>query len=184
MGGPKALLRADGETFLLRVARLLAEAGASPLIAVLGHESDRVRHESGLPPDVLVRLNPGYRAGMLSSVLAGLDAAESARADAMLLHPVDHPFVDVATIERVLLALRQGARIAVPSYEGRRGHPGGFAADTWPALRAAPVEVGARAVLAEHPDWIVHCEGDSGCIAGIDTPADQARWNGPGRASP
>lgn len=184
MGGPKALLRAGGQSFLARVAGLLAAAGASPVIAVLGHDAGRVESESGLPPGVIVLRNAGYRDGMLSSVLAGLTAAEAARADGLLLHPVDHPLVSVATVERVVLALREGARIAVPSYQGRRGHPGGFAAAAWPALRAAPAAVGARVVLAEHPDWIVHCEGDPGCIAGIDTPEDQARWLGPGRANP
>jgi molybdenum cofactor cytidylyltransferase len=92
---------------------------------------------------------------------------------------VDHPLVAAETVARVLEALRGGARIAVPSHAGRRGHPGGFAAAAWPALRAAPAESGARAVLAAHPDWIVHVTGDPGCIAGIDTPEDHLRWIGP-----
>jgi hypothetical protein len=45
-------------------------------------------------------------------------------------------------------------------------------------LRAAPREAGARAVLAAHPDWIVHVAGDPGCRRGIDTPADYERWVG------
>lgn len=175
MGCPKALLRTGGETFLARTARLLSAAGADPVIAVLGHEAGRVESEAGLPPGVIVKRNRRHREGMLTSVLAGLDAAEAALAGALLLHPVDHPLVADATIERVLHALRAGARIAVPSYGGRRGHPGGFAVAAWPALRAAPLEVGARAVLQVHPEWIVHCEGDPGCVAGIDTPEDYAR---------
>jgi CTP:molybdopterin cytidylyltransferase MocA len=176
MGGPKALLRSGGETFVARTARLLADSGADPVIAVLGHESDRVESEAGLPPGVLVVRNPRYRDGMLTSVLAGVAAAEATGAEALLLHPVDHPLVASATIERVVVALLAGARIAVPSHEGRRGHPGGFAASAWPALRAAPLDVGARAVLRDHPDWIIHCEGDPGCVAGIDTPDDYERW--------
>src|SRR5262245_20593442 len=178
IGGPKALLRAGAETFLARCARVLASAGAAPLIAVLGHEADRVRSQAGLAPDVTIALNPDPDAGMLRSLLAGLDAAEAAGADAVLVHPVDHPLVTVACAERLLAALRSGARIAVPSYQGRRGHPGGFAAYTWPALRAASPAAGARALLRDHPDWIVHCEGDAGCLAGIDTPADYRRWMG------
>jgi molybdenum cofactor cytidylyltransferase len=67
----------------------------------------------------------------------------------------------------------------VPSHAGRRGHPAGFAAFAWPALRAAPPTAGARAVLAAHPDWIVHVPGDASCLLGIDTPADYERAFGP-----
>jgi molybdenum cofactor cytidylyltransferase len=96
----------------------------------------------------------------------------------VLLHPVDHPLVGEATVDRVIGALRAGARIAVPTYERRRGHPGGFARGAWPALRTASPAEGARSVLATHPDWIVHVEGDPGCVAGIDTPEDYRRLIG------
>src|SRR5688572_15284581 len=59
-------------------------------------------------------------------------------------------------------ALAEGALIAVPSHGGRRGHPGGFARAAWAALRAAPAAAGARAVLAAHPEWVVHVTGDAG----------------------
>ena len=123
-------------------------------------------------------VNEAYEDGMLGSVVAGLDAAEADGADAVLLHPVDHPLVGEATVDRVVEALDAGAAVAVPSYGGRRGHPGGFARRAWPALRAAPPSEGARFVLASHPDWIVHVEGDPGCVAGIDTPEDYRRLIG------
>jgi len=175
IGGPKALLRAQGETFLTRCLRLLAEAGAAPLIGVLGHEAARVAAEAEAPTGAALVTNPGYRAGMLSSVFCGLVEAEALAAEAVLLLPVDHPLVSAETIGRVMEALRGGARIAVPSHAGRRGHPAGFAASAWPALRAAPATAGARAVLAAHPDWIVHVPGDAACLLGIDTPDDYAR---------
>jgi CTP:molybdopterin cytidylyltransferase MocA len=88
VGGPKALLTLDGETFLARVARLLRRPGVERVTAVLGHEADRVRGEAALPPDVGVVVNARYAEGMLTSILAGLDDAEAAGAD--YLHPVDH----------------------------------------------------------------------------------------------
>jgi molybdenum cofactor cytidylyltransferase len=102
--------------------------------------------------------------------------AESRGAEAVLLHPVDHPLTAGDTVDRVVRALEDGALIAVPSHEQRRGHPGGFARAAWPALRAAPPEHGARAVLAAHPEWVVHVAGDPLCVVGIDTPADYERW--------
>jgi nicotine blue oxidoreductase len=179
MGGPKALLRIGSESFLRRVVEGLARPGVAEVVAVLGHEAARVRAQAGLPAAVAAVVNPAYdQGGMLGSVVAGLDEAQARGADAVLLHPVDHPLIAAATVDAVVGALAAGARIAVPSHDGRRGHPGGFAAATWSALRQAPPAEGARAVLRAHPDWIVHVPGDAGCVRGIDTPADYERWLG------
>ncbi len=149
------------------------------LIAVLGDETGRELTGASSSETLRVVINPEPGKGMLSSLLVGLDEADRLGADAVLIHPVDHPLVAPATIGRVLEALRQGARIAVPSVDGRRGHPGGFARQTWPALRSASPDRGARAVLADHPDWVVHVPGDLGCITGIDSARDYERWIGP-----
>jgi CTP:molybdopterin cytidylyltransferase MocA len=179
IGGPKALLRAGAQSFLARVAERLARPGVAEVVAVLGHQADRVRAHAGLPAGVATVLNPAPETGgMIGSIVVGLEAAAARGADAVVLQPVDHPFIGPATVDVVVAALRDGAHIAVPSHAGRRGHPGGFAAAAWPALRAAPADQGARAVLAAHPDWIVHVPSDEGCLRGIDTPADYERWLG------
>jgi CTP:molybdopterin cytidylyltransferase MocA len=175
VGGPKALLTLDGETFLARVTRLLRRPGVERVTAVLGHEADRVQREAALPPDVGVTVNARYADGMLTSILAGLDHAEAAGADAVLVHPVDHPLVEAATVDAVAAALAQGATIAVPSHGGRRGHPAGFARSAWAALRAADPEEGAREVLAQHPEWIEHVPAGEECLLGINTAEDYAR---------
>ena len=178
VGRPKGLLRIGAVTFLERAAALLARPGVASLVVVLGHEASRVRAAVPLPAGAIVVVNEDYDEGMLRSVVAGLDAADAAGADAILLHPVDHPLVAEATVDRVVSALEDGARIAVPSHGGRRGHPGGFARAVWPDLRAAPATEGARHVLAAHPDWIRHVEGDPGSVAGIDTLVDYQRFIG------
>lgn len=178
IGGPKALLRIGGETFLARCARVLSPS-VERLIVVLGHEAERVGAFAGVPPDALCVTNTAYREdGMLSSILRGLDAAEAIGADACLVHPVDHPLVAEETVARVAASLRGGAVIAVPSVGGRRGHPGGFARPVWPLLRSAPPDRGARALLQDHADRICHVAGDLGCTSGIDTPADFERLVG------
>jgi CTP:molybdopterin cytidylyltransferase MocA len=175
-GGPKALLRIEGATFLERVVGRLHRPGVVRIVVVLGHDAARVAAEARLPASVMVVVNDAWAAGMLGSVIAGLDAAEGA--EAVLLHPVDHPLVEEETVDRVVEALEGGARIAVPTHGGRRGHPGGFARATWDLLRAAPRSEGARFVLAAHPEWIVHVEGGPGCRAGVDTPEDYRRLVG------
>jgi nicotine blue oxidoreductase len=175
MGGPKALVAFAGTTFVQRCVLLLGRPGVSEVVVVVGPLQDRV---AALVPGATCLANPRPADGMLSSILCGLAAAEARDADALLLHPVDHPLVAPETVDRVLAALQGGSRIAVPSHGERRGHPGGFAREAWPALRAASPDRGARAVLADHPEWIVHVPGDPGCVAGIDTPQDYERLVG------
>jgi len=175
MGGPKALLRLGETTFLAHACRLVARPGVASVVAVLGAEAPRVRAEAGLPAEATVVVNDRWQEGMLSSVWRGLDVAEAAAADAVLLHPVDHPLVEPATVDRVIEALSSSAAIAVPTWGGRRGHPGGFHRAVFAELRAAPPDHGARAVLAAAPGRVVHVPGDPGCVAGIDTPEDYAR---------
>lgn len=175
VGGPKALLRLGPLSLVAHAAALLERPGVDRVVAVLGHEAARVEREGGLPQRVARVVNPEPDRGMLSSLLCGLEAAERLLADAVLVQPVDHPLVSPTTVEHVVAALQAGARIAVPSWDGRRGHPAGFARSAWEALRAAPPEQGARAVLHAHPEWVVHVPGDPGCLQGVDLPADLAR---------
>lgn len=177
MGTPKALLRWGDGTLLDRSVALLSRPGIDEVIAVVGHQADAVRAASR---PVTTCLNPDPDRGMLSSIHVALDEAEARGADALVVHPVDHPLVSPTTVDAVIAALLAGAHIAVPSVAGRRGHPGGFARASWGALRAIPADRGARGVLQDHPDWITHVDGDPGCVVGLDTPEDYARWAGKG----
>ncbi|MCG6926723.1 MAG: nucleotidyltransferase family protein [Acidobacteria bacterium] len=178
MGGPKALLPIGDTSFLAHICSLVARPRVAAVVAVIGAEAERVRAEARLPEGVVVVENEIWREGMLSSVWCGLDEAESRGADGILLHPVDHPVIASETVDRVVTALHQGALVAVPVHGGRRGHPGGFSRDAFGSLRAAPANLGARAVLAEHRTRVVEVEGDAGCLLGVNTPADYRRVAG------
>ncbi|HET8647986.1 MAG TPA: NTP transferase domain-containing protein, partial [Vicinamibacteria bacterium] len=132
MGGSKALLRAGATSFLEACLAALDRPGVAARVVVTGHEAGRVAALIPEAAGVSAAHNPDYGQGMLSSVLRGVQAAEEQDADALLLHPVDHPLVEPGTVDRVLAALAAGAVVAVPSHGGRRGHPGGFARAAWP----------------------------------------------------
>jgi molybdenum cofactor cytidylyltransferase len=174
-GGPKALLRLEGRTFLSHVAERLRRPGVSGLLAVIGHEAAAVAAEADAAGVHTLLNNRPDDDGMLGSILLGLGEAERRDASGLLLHPVDHPLVAAATVDAVVEAMTAGARIAVPSFEGRRGHPSGWSRAAYDALRAAPPEKGARAVLAAHPGWVVHVPGDAGCRLGVNTAEDYGR---------
>lgn len=109
--------------------------------------------------------------GMGMSIAAGV----AARADAKgwLVALADMPFIQPATIARVLAALQNGSPIAAPVYQGQRGHPVGFSAAFGEALRALRSDAGARELLQRHAAEItlIACD-DAGILADIDTPSD------------
>lgn len=175
IGGCKALLAPGGRSFLARCTERLSGPGVTAVVAIAGAEAEAVGRAAAALPGVECLANPRPDEGMLGSLLVGLARAEELGAEAVLVHPVDHPLVDPATVARVVAALEEGAAIAVPSVGGRRGHPGGFAAAVWPDLRRASPERGAREVLSLRAREIVHVLGDPGCRTGIDTPEDYRR---------
>ena len=170
MGGPKALAMLGADSFATAALRAFARPEIAQRVLVLGAAAERIADAAALPADTAVVVNRRWQQGMLTSVVAGLDAAQALDAEAVLLHPVDNPLVAPETVEAVIRALAGGARIAVPSHGGRRGHPASFARDAWPALRAATADGGARSVLAAHPEWVVHVPAGSDCLIDLDTP--------------
>lgn len=85
----------------------------------------------------------------------------------------DMPGILPQTIERVAQALRDGAAIVAPRYQGQRGHPVGLARRFHKDLLLLKGDAGARAIVAANKDWITLIDvDDPGVIKDIDTPAD------------
>lgn len=136
-----------------------------------------VRPDSGRLAEWLV--DEGYevvtraavRDGMGHSLAAGVGAA--ADAAGWLVALADMPFIEPASHARVAQALRGGARIVVPEYQGRRGHPVGFAREWGSRLAALSGDQGARRIVAAFPEAVVLCAlDDPGIVRDVDRPAD------------
>ncbi|MDB5592640.1 nucleotidyltransferase family protein, partial [Enterovirga sp.] len=83
-GTPKMLAEYDGRSFVRRAADAALEGGAEPVIAVLGHEADRVRRAlAGL--DVILVPNPAYPEGLSTSLRAGFAALPDGTEAALVL---------------------------------------------------------------------------------------------------
>ena len=112
--------------------------------------------------------------GMGATLAAGVSAVPEAAGWVVAL--ADMPAIHPASIAGVVQALRSGASIAAPSYQGRRGHPVGFAAQWFAALVSLTGDSGARSVLDAHPDHLTCIEvDDPGVLFDVDTAADLAR---------
>lgn len=177
MGSPKALLTLRGRTFVDTIAHEAAAASITRTVLVLGSEHERIQKElSGFAGQVVV--NRAWQTGRLSSVIAGLDAAEATGCAGALLWPVDHPLATERTVLALVRAfLASPESIVVPVWNGRRGHPIILPRRLFDEARQAPEESGLRAVVRAHTgDVIEAAADDEGVLINIDTPEDYAAY--------
>jgi len=112
--------------------------------------------------------------GMGTSLAAGVRSAPDA--DGWVVALADMPFIRPDTIRTVAKVLKEGASIAAPSFQGKRGHPVGFARRFYEELSALRGDDGARQFLKQHPDWVTLFEvDDPGVLRDIDKPSDLER---------
>lgn len=169
-GGDKLLFPlADGTLVGVQAARNLL-GGVDQGIAVV-RPSDRRLADLLEAEGLRVVFCPHSQDGMGTSLAFGVTAVQDA--DGWLIALADMPFIRNGTICGVAGLLRAGAPIAAPQYQGRRGHPVGFARGFFHDLARLKGDQGARALLAVHAGQIqvLECE-DPGIFADIDTPTD------------
>jgi molybdenum cofactor cytidylyltransferase len=174
MGSPKALLRVPGstETFLDRLISVLREHCA-PVIVVLGHEAERIRAGAARESEAVFVVNGQYRDGQLSSLQCGLRELPQ-DAEGFLFTPVDIPLVAPATVAALARAFAQeGGRalVAIPCFEGRRGHPVCCARELGAELLRLAPGAQARDVIYRHAARTCYVDvDDPGVLRDIDDP--------------
>ncbi|MGH9319938.1 MAG: nucleotidyltransferase family protein [Vicinamibacteria bacterium] len=181
MGFPKALLPYpldDGSetTFLEHLLAVVNESRAAPIVVVLGHEAEHIRSSIASSSWGRARpvMNERYREGMLSSLRAGLDAADEPEVHGVLVLPVDHPDARTGIADRLIARFEETKRpVVIPVFQGRRGHPVLFSRAVFDELRRAPDGVGARQVVWDHQGDLLEVEvSDPGIRRDVDTPGD------------
>jgi CTP:molybdopterin cytidylyltransferase MocA len=173
MGEPKALLAAgDGRRFVDAIAASARQAGCAGVMVVVGPpHGEAIRRALG--PGVATAWNPQPERGMLSSVQAGV-AALPPSVSAVLIWPVDIPYVTAATVRQLLDAAP--GKIIVPLHNKRGGHPLRVPRRLFAALMALEPSRGLKALLDAHSGEVERLAVvDRGVLLDVDTPDDYAR---------
>ena len=178
MGRAKALLDADGRTFLERALDALRIGGCGELVVVLNSEDPII-------DDIVARAGasstPGAGPGteQIESLRAGLRSL-SRSAEAALALPVDHPMVKSGTVAALIAAFRANAAPVVrPTHRGRGGHPVLFSAEVFDELLSGELAEGARSVVRGSAERLVNVEvEDRGVVVDIDTPSEYEKHFG------
>jgi molybdenum cofactor cytidylyltransferase len=173
LGTNKLLLWLDSEPLVRRVARLALEAGLSPVVVVLGHETERVAAAlDGLAVEAVV--NPAFGAGMAGSLKLGIARVPADCAAAVVLL-ADMPFVTAAMVAALVARFRGGTEPLVLSLYGEvQAPPTLYARTLLPALAEAG-DGGGRRVVLDHRSEAAELRWPAAALVDIDHPADAAR---------
>jgi len=164
MGTPKALL-AWGGTTLLEYTVQQAHAALTDvmdvIVVVLGPATHHLAASLG---DVRVAFNLEPKSGRSASLRIGCEAMPE-DVLSVVVQSVDQP-CPADVLSALFAAVEQRTKeVAVPSFQGRRGHPVCFAGSLWPELRRVTEEAQRlRAVVRRHVQHLVEVPVDSECV--------------------
>lgn len=173
MGRPKLVLPWGDRTVIEQVVNTLKQAGVDDIILVTG--GSRVQVEQALAGyEVSFTYNDKYETHeMLTSLQIGIHA-RNPTLRALLVVLGDQPAIQAYVIESIVEKYyRQPAKLIIPSYQMRRGHPWLVDKCLWDELLALPAENTLRDFLAAHYHDITYVAVDTPTIlSDMDTPDD------------
>lgn len=178
MGQPKLLLKLDERTVIARVVEALRTAGIEKVLVVV-RSDDHLLAEEVLrttaelvvpeiaPPDMRVSVELALRS-------LGQSVEEW---DGWMLIPADHPTLETQAIKQLIAAWSLNRnRIAVPTWQGRRGHPTLFPWVTASEVSQLPLDSGLNVLLRSRPDRVLEVAASSDrVLMDLDTPDDWER---------
>ncbi|MFL6332681.1 MAG: NTP transferase domain-containing protein [Pyrinomonadaceae bacterium] len=176
MGTFKPVLPFGGVSVAEACVASLRAAGVGEIVVVVGHRGAEVRAALAHVEGLSFAFNEVEGSEMGVSVARGVEAL-SEGAEAVLVALVDQPAVPPAEIKRLIEARRRtGARLVLPEWEGRGGHPILVDLSLRGELSGVVPEKGLRALFDAHRPEVLRVPAGSPYIArDMDTWEDYVR---------
>lgn len=180
MGSAKQLLPWGLQPVIRVVVQNIAAADVAPLVCVLGHRHDDVKHALQ-DTAVLPVYNPAHSSGeLLSSYQVGVDALikwekkNGKQLNGALLALGDQPHIPAAAIKKIIKKTHtHGENIIFLSCCKRRGHPFYVPRHLWTALLQLRAGQTLRTLIRQHEQIVQHVTVDTEAILfDMDTLAD------------
>lgn len=170
-GGTKQIAMRRGKALAQHAIDTLAEAGADEILVVTGHDADAVESTLRLPASGRFVRNDAYRNGQSTSLAAAFhEVAGDSEASIVLM--ADQPGItadDVrALVERFRSTRRQIVRLRFDDAPG----PALLSREIYAEAGHLHGDVGARVLIASHPEWVEEVTIARPAPVDIDVPAD------------
>jgi molybdenum cofactor cytidylyltransferase len=179
MGAFKPLLPFGGVSVAEACVAALRAGGAGEVVVVVGHRGAEVRAALAHLEGLRFAFNEIEGSEMGVSVARGVEALSEGD-EAVLVALVDQPAVPPSEIAKLVEARRRtGARLLVPEWEGRGGHPLLVDLSLRGELLGVVPEKGLRALFDAHRDEVLRVPAASPYVArDVDTWEDYAALYG------
>jgi molybdenum cofactor cytidylyltransferase len=163
----KLLVPFRGRPLYRHAVDAVIEAGFDETVVVTGSAPLE------LPAGLTVIANPHWADGQATSVRAGIDHAQRAGHEAVVIGLADQPLIPAEAWRLVAACVERP--IAVATYDGRRANPVRLHRDVWADVPSEGDE-GARRLVRGRQELVcaVACPGNP---VDIDTVEDLRRWN-------
>jgi molybdenum cofactor cytidylyltransferase len=165
----------EGEPLVRRIAMAAVEAGASPVVVVLGANATIIAPALSGLASVTTIVNREWSNGLASSLTVGLSAVfADASCDGVLVTLADQPLVDAAALKRLIAAFDGERRIVASAYDDTMGVPAVFAREHFEDLMRLTGDAGAGSWLRSRPNEVTRVPLGVASLD-IDTSSDAAR---------
>ena len=176
----KPMLPVDGRPAVTGLAESLRAAGVQDIIIVTGHERQQLQEE--IDRERMIEcVNGNYADGMFTSIQAGFAKAGQAFPEkaGWFLVPADCPLITIRTFKELMTAMEEAeagsgaehARLYVPVYEGKKGHPLLIPREWIAEILDHDGAGGLKAVTDRYPDQMVRVPvPDEEILLDMDTP--------------
>ena len=171
MGAFKPLLPFGERTVVEACIGNLREGGVEEIVVVMGARAREMRERLAYLP-VRFAVNADAESEMGASIARGVEQI-SASAQAVFIALVDQPAIPPEVIRFLITErARRGARLVVPEYEGRGGHPVLIDLDYRRELLNLDPQRGLRALFAAHQREVLRVPVTSPYVA-----RDMDQWD-------
>ncbi len=165
-GRTKQLIEIEGKSLVQHAVD--AAAALDEVIVVVGHDAERVTHAVH---GARIVTNPNYEAGQSTSLVAGLRSADPRCAAAIVLL-ADQPHITASHVRALADAFASsGSPIVRLRFRNGPG-PALLARGVWPLVETMTGDIGARALIEQHPELIQDVAIDEDAPPDVDTPDD------------
>jgi molybdenum cofactor cytidylyltransferase len=173
-GGTKQLEVVHGKPLAQHAIDAAAAAGLDEILVVTGHDAEAVEAALTLPKGARFVRNPNFRDGQATSLAAAFhDIAEDSEATVVLMadQPGVTPEVLTALVNRFQETRKEIVRAAYRDGPG----PSLLSREIYAEAGHLRGDIGARALMASHPEWVEEVPIDADVPHDIDTREDLCR---------
>ena len=170
-GATKQIVAVDGKPLAQHAIDALDAAGVDEVIVVTGHDAVKVASALMLPRHGRIVYNAAFKDGQATSLAAAIHALDD-ESEAAVILMADQPGVTSDVIRSLVSRFRASRTQVVRAMYTDGPGPSLLSREIYAEAGHLHGDVGARILIASHPEWVEEVEVDGAAPRDVDEPGD------------